>query len=163
MKYTRKSETKVNLRLNSHCKDMCRNDSPEVDQHFKRLHHYFSVHIKFKLIHQLLDLTVEKQFATFLAQLNVPSEFPSVCSTPCWSCCSSCAVNLMHKIHYLLYQMTIYAAECHVIKLHEITGIWFLHDLFQSNLCKRFPIITTDSLFSEWGEIKWEALQDSFY
>ena len=120
MKYTRKSETKVNLRLNSHCKDMCRNDSPEVDQHFKRLHHYFSVHIKFKLIHQLLDLTVEKQFATFLAQLNVPSEFPSVCSTPCWSCCSSCAVNLMHKIHYLLYQMTIYAAECHVIKLHMV-------------------------------------------
>ena len=65
MKYTRKTETKFNLRLTNHHKDMWRNDSPEVDQYFKRLYHYISLHVTFKPIQQLLNLSVEKQFAIF--------------------------------------------------------------------------------------------------
>ena len=59
--------------------------------------------------------------------------------------------------------MTIYAIYCHVIVLHEMRGIWFLHDLFQNNLFRRFQIITSDSLFSEWDDIKSGALQDSVH
>ena len=71
------------------------------------------------------------------------------------------AQRLLEEIRYI--DTTIYAIDCHAIVLHKIRGIWFLHDLLQNNLCKRFQIIITDSLFSEWCEIKLEALQDTVH
>ena len=51
-KYTGKSETAFNTRLNNHRNDVYKTITPEADQNFKLPGHNFNPHAKFTLIQQ---------------------------------------------------------------------------------------------------------------
>ena len=64
IQYIGKSETKFNIRLNNHCKDVNRQNAPRADQHFKLPDHNFNQHARFTLIEQLDNMRIDKDLAT---------------------------------------------------------------------------------------------------
>ena len=64
IQYIGKSETEFNIRLNSHRKDVNRQNAPRADQHFKLPDHDFNQHAKFTLIEQLDNMRIDKDLAT---------------------------------------------------------------------------------------------------
>ena len=64
IQYLEKSETKFNIRLNTHRKDVNRQMAPQADQQFKMPNHYLNQHARFTLIEQLVNMRIDKDLAT---------------------------------------------------------------------------------------------------
>ena len=58
-----KSETEFSIRLNSHRKDVNRQNAPQADQHFKLPNQNFNQHARFNLIEQLHNMKIDKDLA----------------------------------------------------------------------------------------------------
>ena len=63
--YTGKSETAFNLGLNSHWKDVNKQNLPEADQIFQLPGHIFNKQAKFTLIAQLNDTNIDKKLSKY--------------------------------------------------------------------------------------------------
>ena len=63
IQYIGKSETKFNIRLNNHRKDVNRQNAPYADQHFKLPNHSFNHHARLTLIEQLDNMKIDKDLA----------------------------------------------------------------------------------------------------
>ena len=64
IQYIGKSETKFNVRLNNHCKEVNRQSAPQADHHFKLPYYDFSHHARFTLIEQLDSINIDQDLAT---------------------------------------------------------------------------------------------------
>ena len=76
IQYIGKSETEFNIRLNSHRKDVNRQNVPQADQYFKLPNHNFNQHARFTLIDQLDNMRIDKDLVThgLNAELNFPNQ-----------------------------------------------------------------------------------------
>ena len=64
-KFTGKSETIFNLRLNNHRKDVNQQNSLQSHQHFRLLGQKFNKHAKLTLIKQLNDTNIDKELIKY--------------------------------------------------------------------------------------------------
>ena len=60
--YIGKSETKFNIRLNSHCKNIQKPDTILACRHFQERHHVFNKHAKFIIVDKLTYTAKSKDF-----------------------------------------------------------------------------------------------------
>ena len=68
IQYIGKSETKLGIRLNNHCKNVNRQNVPQADQHFKLPNHNFNQHSRFTLTEQLDNMKMDKDLPTLRLQ-----------------------------------------------------------------------------------------------
>ena len=66
IQYIGKSKTEFSFRLNNYCKNVNRQNAPQVDQDFKLPNHNFNQHARFILIEQLDNMKIDKDFARLL-------------------------------------------------------------------------------------------------
>ena len=62
--YIGKSEIALNIRLNNHCNDIYKTNTPEADKHFRLPSYCFNRHAKFTLIPQLDNTELDKELLT---------------------------------------------------------------------------------------------------
>ena len=61
IQYVRKTETKFNIRLNNHRKDVWKPDVIPASRHFSGINHKFNIHAKFILIEQICHIDIDKE------------------------------------------------------------------------------------------------------
>ena len=68
LQYVGKAETKLNPRINSHCKNVLKLKAIPADQHFTQTDHNFNSDAKFTIIEKLQNTKLSKESITDLLQ-----------------------------------------------------------------------------------------------